>query len=62
MKDLANESGEACPCWLNEEPIIKFEGEDGLRIKVQCRDNVCGKTFERTEKELVDKFRIFYKV
>lgn len=62
MKDLAANNGEFCPCWSSKEPKIRFEGEDGLKLKVECEDKTCGTTFERTEKDLVNRFRTFYKV
>ncbi len=61
MKDLAANNGELCPCWSSKEPVIRFEGEEGLKLQIHCETS-CGKTFSRTEKELVDKLRTFYKV
>lgn len=62
MKDLANESGEACPCWTKDEPKIDFNGDHGLEIKVTCQAKDCDKTFPQTEKRLVGRFMEFYKV
>lgn len=73
MKDIANESGEACPCWHNEEPLIKFIAPEvsqdctdvkDFKISVQCshKTNICKTEFKTTEIELVKRFKTFYKV
>ncbi len=73
MKDIANESGEACPCWSNEEPLIKFIPTElhknctevnHFKISVQCssKKEECRSSFQKTEIELVNKFKTFYKV
>ncbi len=73
MKDIANESGEACPCWHIEEPLIKFNAPElnqdcadvkEFKISVQCslKTQDCKSNFQATEIELVKRFKIFYKV
>jgi hypothetical protein len=62
MKEIAEENKESCPCWIQKEPIITFKEDSGFDITISCQDKTCDKTFCKTEKELVDKFKIFYKV
>lgn len=73
MKDIANESGESCPCWNNDEPLIKFippksprecTDVNDFKIAVQCsqKTDECKKNFSATEIELIRKFKEFYKV
>lgn len=64
MKDIAAKNNEACPCWQYQEPRIEFvEGED-FKLKVACGSIRCDQRngFSNTERELVDKFKVFYKV
>ncbi len=64
MKDIANESGEACPCWQNEEPKINFIGGDEVTIKIECVEKTenCKVDFNTTQIEFMRKFKEFYKV
>lgn len=73
MKDIANQSGEECPCWSNSEPSINFISKEfnedltdvrEFRISVKCKKktDLCNTSFNNTEKELLNKFKIFYKV
>lgn len=63
MKDIANESGEACPCWIVDEPLIKFNGSTEFTISIECQDRKdnCQKTFSQTEVQLLNQFMAFYK-
>lgn len=73
MKDIANESGEQCPCWHNTEPLIKFVAPSSPKectdvreftISVQCpqKTDECKAAFQTTEAELIKRFKNFYKV
>lgn len=73
MKDLANDSGEVCPCWHNDEPLIKFIAPklphdcteiNQFKISVQCKSKTeeCKSSFPETEIELMKTIKTFYKV
>lgn len=73
MKDIANESGEACSCWKQNEPLINFIPPDSVsdskdikafKISIKCsqKTDECKFDFKNTETELVKKFKEFYKV
>ena len=71
MKYIANESGEACQCWHNEEPLIQFIAPElnhdcteinHFKISVQCQSKECKSNFPETEIELMKTIKTFYKV
>ena len=64
MKDIASKNNETCPCWQYQEPKINFIDGEQLQLKVECGP-ICAlprNGFSVTERELVDKFKVFYKV
>lgn len=64
MKDIANESGESCPCWENTEPLITFNQGEQISITVKCQEKTekCRVDFNTTEIEFMKKFKEFYNV
>jgi hypothetical protein len=64
MKDIADESGEACACWKNEEPTINFLDGENISIKIECKEKTekCKVDFNTTEIEFMKRFKEFYKV
>ncbi len=64
MKTLAEKNSENCPCWNTNEPLIKFVGCNDFRINIECqkKKESCIPDFNNTEKELLAKFKNFYKV
>jgi hypothetical protein len=65
MKEIAQEKKETCSCWSKDEPAINFCGErDQFEMTISCKEKTseCVKSFPETQAELVNKFKIFYKV
>jgi hypothetical protein len=65
MKEIALEKGEICKCWDKTEPKINFIGDkDEFQMTIECKDKTeqCVPSFEATQLELTDKFKVFYKV
>lgn len=64
MKDIANESGEACPCWEKSDPYITFTESPDVSVKIECLEKTeeCKVDFNTTQIEFMRKFKEFYKV
>ncbi len=64
LKEIANEKNETCQCWDRNEPKMYFKGDRKFEIIISCneiQDN-CKKNFDRTQKEILERFKNFHKV
>ncbi len=64
MKEIAEKNNETCRCWSSNEPLICFNEGNDLTITIECpkKTEECKTNFNVTEVELVNKFKVFYKV
>ena len=64
MLEIAESNGEICKCWVKDNPTLNFCGEESFEIVIECKEKKedCSNTFKDTQKELLSKFKNFYKV
>ncbi len=63
MASVAEQNGEACPCWDTTLPTMKIIDGEEIKIKIICisKTVLCKESFPKTEKEMKERFTKFYK-
>lgn len=64
MLEIAEANGELCKCWIKDTPTLNFCGEENFEIVIECKEKKedCNDSFKETQKQLLSKFKHFYKV